>query len=399
MNGCSGSSETGGEGGQGGDPLTTASGDGSYTSEDCFAWPLADAGGGGGAGGEGTGGSASGAGGAGGANGAGGAGGGDAAMCPSKSDAAMYLTPSTCGGETMSDATFKDGQCCYSVYHYGCGTGRPFLVGREAAFAAPRRGEAAGSGARARAGGWTDEGGKTPDLAALTPSERARLAATWTRDGLLEHASVASFGRFALELMAAGAPADLVDLAHRAALDEIRHARLCLGLASAYAGEVIEPARFPFGGRVDIEDDLAAIAARAASEGCVGETLAAVLAAEQHAAAKDEAVRGVLAVIAEDEARHAELAWRAVAWACRAGGERVRRAVGEAIENAIAALSSGESRASDASGALEAHGLLSETARRGALARAAEDVVRPAAKALLDAAGRVMEASPALPVA
>src|SRR5262249_8650748 len=150
--------------------------------------------------------------------------------------------------------------------------------------------------------------------------------------------------RFALELLAAGAPASLVEAAHRAALDEVRHARLCLGLASAYAGAPLGPAPFPFDGRVEGSADPADNSAPAArggrggealTEGCVGETLAAALAMEQLGRAEDPAVRAALAIIAEDEARHAELAWRAVAWAVRAGGERVRAAVAQALAEEV----------------------------------------------------------------
>jgi hypothetical protein len=221
-----------------------------------------------------------------------------------------------------------------------------------------------------------------PSLDGLSPGDRARLAEAWARDGLFEHASIASFGRFALELMAAGAPADLIELAHRAALDEVRHAKLCLTLAGAYAGEAIEPSRFPFNGRVDITDDLADLAARATREGCVGETIAAIQAAEQLARETDPAVRSVLAAIAEDEARHAELAWRAVAWACRTGGARVRRAVAEAIEIAIREVSIAN-EAESASDPLETHGLLTEATRRAIAERAVIDVIRPSATALL----------------
>ena len=44
----------------------------------------------------------------------------------------------------------------------------------------------------------------------MTPAQRALLAEAWTTDALHEHASIASSARFSLELMAAGAPADLV---------------------------------------------------------------------------------------------------------------------------------------------------------------------------------------------
>ncbi|MCA9546694.1 MAG: ferritin-like domain-containing protein, partial [Myxococcales bacterium] len=58
------------------------------------------------------------------------------------------------------------------------------------------------------------------------PAQRARLADHWTRQALAEHASVASFARFALHLMAVGAPPDLLVATHQAGLDEIEHARL-----------------------------------------------------------------------------------------------------------------------------------------------------------------------------
>jgi hypothetical protein len=188
------------------------------------------------------------------------------------------------------------------------------------------------------------------------------LAEAWTRDALLEHASVASFGRFALELLGAGAPPSLVADAHRAALDEVQHARLCFGLASAYAGEDIGPGAFDFGRGVAVEADLADIAVRTFLEGCAGETFGAVLAAEALAAATDPAVRAVLAVIAEDEARHAELAWRAVAWAVEAGGAPVREALRDA---------------------LDAHGRLDAAAVRATIERTLREVVLPCAHGLL----------------
>src|SRR6185436_14431991 len=175
----------------------------------------------------------------------------------------------------------------------------------------------------------------------------------------------------------------LVEGAHRAALDEVRHARLCLALASAYAGEPAAPARFPFEGSVEVTSDLAAVAARAAREGCVGETVAAVHAAEQLSRATDPAVRAALAIIAEDEARHAELAWRAVRWAIGEGGAPVRAAVaavfaalgpeGDAVDGAI-----DDDR-------LEAYGRIGASAARASAARALAEVVEPCARALLSA--------------
>jgi hypothetical protein len=300
------------------------------------------------------------------------AGAGGAPPCPSQGDALTYIDSQDCGVTKVESGPTDNGeQCCYQVLQMSCVlAGRPFLVERAARTAAPVR-----SGER----GWIDGEAPSPRVEGLPAETRARLAEAWARDGLFEHASVASFGRFALELLAAGAPSELVEAAHRAALDEVRHARLCLALAAAYAGEPVAPAPFPFGGPVEVSADLADLAARAASEGCVGETLAAVQAAEQLARAEDPAVRAALAIIAEDEARHAELAWRTVAWAVRTGGERVREAVRDALteaqRGALAALA-----APPCDAAMSAHGRLGGEALRAGLARALEDVVRPCAE-------------------
>ncbi|WP_437718003.1 ferritin-like domain-containing protein [Sorangium sp. So ce448] len=328
----------------------------------CFAWPQDDASSLGDAGGEG------------GAGGGGGAGGSEPVACPSRSEGQEILNHTGFGSHSVkSDGALQDGQCCYETYFIPMCEGRPYLV-EEAARTAPF--------VRARgSAGWGAPEAVAPRIDHLTADVRAALAAAWTRDALFEHASVASFGRFALELLAAGAPADLVEEAHRAALDEARHARLCFALASAYAGEAIAPGAFPFDGRVEVEADLASIAARAAREGCIGETIAAVVAAEELGAAEDPAVRSALAIIAADEARHAELAWGTVAWAIRAGGERVRAAV----EEVFAGLGRAEIEGGDSAGSaqLAAHGRFGAAARGEAAARVIEEIVRPASRLLL----------------
>jgi len=344
--------------------------------ERCFSWP-ADTGEGGFAG----------FGGSGGAGGMGGMGGsGEPVACPSRAEAKEHLNQTfSLYHEVKSDATVKNGQCCYATEWVPFCEGRPYLVNDTARTA---------SGIRGRGdGGWGAAKARGPEVTGIEADVRAALAAEWTRDALFEHASVASFGRFALELLAVGAPADLVEEAHHAALDEVRHARLCFGLASVYAGEPVAPGAFPFEGVAEVEADLASIAARTAKEGCIGETIAAVIAAEQLAQAEDPAVREVLAGIAADEARHAELAWRTVAWAIGAGGARVRAAV----EEVFAGL--GREPALETGGAedtrLARHGRLAGAALAEAAARAVEEVVRPAARVLLAGGGAAVEGASA----
>jgi hypothetical protein len=295
----------------------------------------------------------------------------DPSTCPTGTDAltAIYSLPDQFNRvEIERGPTRERSSCCYVVQEIADCTGRPFLVDEQPLCALAVAGA-----------GWSEGGEPSPRVDDLSGETRASLAEAWTRDGLLEHASIASFGRFALELLAAGAPADLVSAAHQAALDEVRHARLCFSLARAYAGAPLAPGGFPFGGHVEVSSDLADIAARAAREGAIGETIAAVQAEEQRARATDPAVRAALAIIAADEARHAELAWRTVVWALRTGGPRVHAAVAEAlaiVESACADGARGE-------GALEVHGRLDPEERRRVAGRAIVEVIRPAARVLL----------------
>lgn len=140
------------------------------------------------------------------------------------------------------------------------------------------------------------------------------LARHWSWVGRAEHASVGSFARFILQLLAVGAPASLVSDAQRALADEVEHARVCFALAGAYAGREVGPGPLPAAcGALAV--DVAEVVRAVIEEACVGETLAALEVAEAAARAEDPAVRELLRKIADDEARHAALGWRFVGWA------------------------------------------------------------------------------------
>ena len=66
--------------------------------------------------------------------------------------------------------------------------------------------------------------------------------------------------------------------------------------------------------------------------------MGALVAAHARDRATDGATRAALARIAEDEARHAELAWRFVSWALATGDVEVRAAVSAAFERGLADL-------------------------------------------------------------
>ncbi|MEA2748485.1 MAG: hypothetical protein QOI41_2628 [Myxococcales bacterium] len=165
-------------------------------------------------------------------------------------------------------------------------------------------------------------------LADIAPAERAALADHWTQEAAFEHASIASFAQLTLDLLSVGAPPDLLESAQRATLDEIEHAKITFALATAYGGRPVGPAALsalPGASRT-----LAAIARSTFIDACVGESVASASLAESSRRASDPVLRDLLAKMADDEERHAELAWRIVAWCSSSGDLEVARALNEA---------------------------------------------------------------------
>lgn len=265
------------------------------------------------------------------------------------------------------------GQCCYdlSVTTGFCYVGRAFLVDDGFLKSTLRKG-----------GEWSH--GPAPVVDDLSPKTRRALADAWAKDGLFEHASVATFARFAIQLLSVGAPARLLHETLAAGRDEIRHAELCFALASAYAGEPLEADCFPIGDQLHVDRALPDIVTETVVEGCIGETLAAMQAAAQLELATDRAVVAALEATIEDESRHAELAWRVVAWAIRAGGPEVRAAA----ERAFAGFRPPRPPQIDMDDvcleSFAAHGRLTPEHARAIALEALDRVVRPCAAALLE---------------
>lgn len=154
-----------------------------------------------------------------------------------------------------------------------------------------------------------------PSAATSDLDLRVMLGRYWASAGAVEHASVASFSRHALQLLALGAPPELLRRTHQAAIDEVHHAELSFELAASYTGVAVSPHPLNMSGAVGPADlNPTATLRSVIAEGCVGETLAA---AEARVAAEhvtDPQVRAVLDTIATDEAGHAALAWDFVRW-------------------------------------------------------------------------------------
>jgi len=224
----------------------------------------------------------------------------------------------------------------------------------------------------------------SPNVAGLSTSIRSVLSAAWAAEGCHEAASVASFSRFVLQLMSLGAPSSLIAGAQAAMADEVEHARTFFGLACAYGGAELGPDTLAVEGALSSASDPVVSAVSLATEGCIAETISAMQLEFAASRATDPAVATLLSEVAEQELRHAELAWSALAWMLRRGDASLRAAVAQAFVQAQDAVPRAVS-ISDAldPGVLRAGGRLTADERLDVAQRALEHCVAPAAAALL----------------
>jgi hypothetical protein len=240
--------------------------------------------------------------------------------CPTRAEVNPkdLFTPDRCGWnieeiksngtrETIStQAKSQMPACCYLAElveeQPGCVIGRPYLErGREL---------------------------RAPLLSDNSPLPPASArAAAWMAAGSGEHASVAAFARLSLQLLRFGAPSDLLRAVHQAAMDEVSHAEICWAFGQRFGAPPVSAGPFPFPDSIAIDADLSALAAAAVREGCLAETLGAHVVAVAAERTSEPDVKAALRRMARDEADHAVLSFRIVAWALRVGGAAVKSAV------------------------------------------------------------------------
>ena len=162
---------------------------------------------------------------------------------------------------------------------------------------------------------------------------RCEVGALLARVAHLEAASVPAFARLADELTRFGAPKELVERAHVARRDEVRHAAQMSRLARGHGAS---PARVSV--RKPAPRSLEAFAIENAVEGCVHETWGAIVAQLQAIQSDEAGVRSAMRRIATDEARHAELAWDVARWVELRLDPRAQSRVHAAQRRAVDAL-------------------------------------------------------------
>jgi len=130
-----------------------------------------------------------------------------------------------------------------------------------------------------------------------------------------EHASIAAFARTTCELMALGAPLSLLRETARALADEVEHTARTLAWVSRITGKSVTVSALPAAaaplrhGPTEVE----ALFRDVFRGGAVGETLAAALADDESLRGAEE-MRAHYRALADDEARHAALAFTTLRW-------------------------------------------------------------------------------------
>ncbi|MFV8754691.1 ferritin-like domain-containing protein [Nannocystaceae bacterium ST9] len=282
-------------------------------------------------------------------------------------------------GEVPCDGGSVPGQCtseagtgtwsCQAPGWCGCDCGRPFMIEGRARRAPTRAGE-----------GWR-EPFTTIELDRIAAPTRRRLAAYWAEIAALEHASIASFARACVELIQLGAPAELIVDSQRAMADEVRHARVAFGLASAYAGEPIGPGPLAVDSAL-ARRSLAQIVEGLVIEACVGETLAALEVREAASCASDPIVARLLEAIADDELRHARLGWRSLKWILEHVDESLRAVAWASFAAATRSLAPSSELDPRLPEALREHGVLDDALRDEVRRAGLAAVIEPCLAAL-----------------
>lgn len=217
----------------------------------------------------------------------------------------------------------------------------------------------------------------------LSEADTFATVDAWTRAGLGEHASIAAFARFVLQLLGLGAPPDLVRDAIKAMADEVAHASDSFMIAGHVAGAPVGP------GNLDVSDILAdggdkrRILLEAIHEGCIGESISAEEAMIACEHAEDPIVKRVLTRIANEEASHGDLAWRFVEWTLHNDPDLADEID---VNAAMEAVLSDEDDAPRASKLVAKYGVLTKEAKDDVKERAIRNKVRPRLMALVEKA-------------
>ena len=196
----------------------------------------------------------------------------------------------------------------------------------------------------------------------------------WVEVAQLEHASIASFAQFTLNLMHHGAPVTLIQQATKAQLDEVKHTQMAIGVLKKL-GQHIELKALNIEGLAC--HSMETLLKETIRDACINESMAAgealMLSMDKNAHFKDELQR-----IAMDETEHAALGWKTLKWILE-----VHPDLSDMARNVFRNHSPiSRPHPLDEDHQLNAHGLLSHNQRQQLQHQVWTDVIVPCAERL-----------------
>ncbi len=229
----------------------------------------------------------------------------------------------------------------------------------------------------------------------LEPAERARLAETWRRRAAAEYLAVSTFSVLAIDLVAAGAPADILSHCVRSQLDEIRHAELAIRMVEIYGGKRIMPPA----GMSNLPDDkarpkLEQAVANTLLVSCVSETYATTVLTATRDMTTDPVALAVLTSIYSDEVMHARLGWSYLRYGIDHGGQGVIDAAAAMVPRALRGVANvieRERPIGEVTDAVRRHGLMTPGEERVIYSRCVAEVLVPGFEALGIPVGTAVE--------
>jgi hypothetical protein len=195
-----------------------------------------------------------------------------------------------------------------------------------------------------------------PELEAPVELSEAAIG-TWRGRMVNEHGSARVFEGLALQMEAAGFPADEVAQVRSFADEERRHGVLCGAVVEALGGaaEADGLAQECFPLHEDASSELEAVLRNAASIGCLSETVAVALIGAERLEMPEGPLQELLTKIWSEEVGHARFAWRLLGQYVPKLSDAGRRSLSDYLATAFQHLEQHEL----------AHLPLSSTAREG----------------------------------
>ena len=222
-------------------------------------------------------------------------------------------------------------------------------------------------------------------VASLSPDERRRLTECWTNRAAAEYLAVSTFAVLAIDLVAAGAPADVLSLCMRAGIDEVRHAELCLRMIEIYGGK----RTLPPPGMSSLPDEptrpkLHQALANTMLVSCVSETYATTVLTATRDLTEDPVAHAVLTSIYSDEVMHARLGWSYLRYALERGGAGAIEAAAQMVPIALRGVANVVERERPAvvTDAVRGHGLMTPAEERVIYSACVREVLVPGFEAL-----------------